>query len=131
MKDIQKYFGSTNSGTAYLFLYTAFDFDHSDILSSIMPKGWVPPTQVKDYSTTPTSFEPVGSFDNELSRLTTSNSNHSGISMPEETTNFNDKEETHINSMEQRRISSPHVTGRKSTIGWGWLSGKPSKKKSQ
>jgi hypothetical protein len=127
MKDIQKYFGSTNSGTAYLFLYTAFDFDHSDILSSIMPKGWVPPTNVKDYSTTPTSFDPSGLYDKE--QFSAPPTNLSALSSPEESRNSIEKENSPANSY----ITAPPAGtgGRKGSRGWGWLSGKPTKKKPQ
>ena len=56
--DLQSYFGET-SGTGYLLLYTAFDFDHSEVVRSLMPPSWVAPAMVKEYTNTPTPSTPT------------------------------------------------------------------------
>ena len=41
--DLNLYFGETNLGTGYVLLYKAADFDHTQLLRSIMPDHWTRP----------------------------------------------------------------------------------------
>ncbi|KAI8900526.1 hypothetical protein BC833DRAFT_581643 [Globomyces pollinis-pini] len=57
--DLHQYFGESNLGTGYLFIYNSVDYDSKELLKSMMPDGWIPPEVVTHTSkpTTPISID--------------------------------------------------------------------------